>query len=169
MIPVMRIVSVGIIFSIDGQLVDCFFRSLNLVKVGFYLRLFGLVVSVIGIFIGSSYGITGVASAIVISNILIIIVKMIVLSSLVDASIFTMFSKWLIAWKPALIPAVLGAVYLFILPHGFVMNILFLVLQLIVISSEMLLFPKLIGDDYSKIVYPMVGKIVRIPHKNIFS
>ena len=58
---VFRIISIGVVLMIDGRLMDCFFRSLALVKLNFYLRLICMFVMLGALYIGTLHGIVGVA------------------------------------------------------------------------------------------------------------
>ena len=73
---ILQIISISLIFNINGRLVDCFFRSLAYVKLGFTLRVIEASITFYSIYIGSGYGIVGVATAIVIANIMSILLKM---------------------------------------------------------------------------------------------
>ena len=156
----MQIVSLSVIFNIDGRLVDCFFRSLNYVKLGTELRFFGAILTLICLYIGAQYGIVGVAWGLFISNISLIIIKMTALCLRIKSNLFEMFKCWLVAWKPAIIPGIVGVVYLG-LPHTTLTNLMFAVLYGIIIFSEFVLFPKMVSSEYCSTVYPMIIKFVQ--------
>ena len=158
-IPIMQIVSLSIIFNIDGRLVDCFFRSLNYVKLGTELRFLGAILTLVCLYIGAQYGIIGVAWGLFISNVSLIIIKMIALCLRIQSNLFEMFKCWLFAWKPAIIPGLMGVVYLG-LPHSTLTNLLFAVLYGVIILVEFLFFPKIVGGEYCLSVYPMIKKII---------
>ena len=67
---------------------------------------------------------------------------------------------WLFAWKPAIIPGLMGIVYLG-LPHSILTNLIFAVLYGIIILVEFLLFPKIAGSEYCSTIYPIIIKFVR--------
>lgn len=159
-IPIMQIVSLSVIFNINGRLVDCFFRSLNYVKLGTELRFLGAILTLVCIYIGAQYGIIGVAWGLFISNVSLIIIKMIALCLRIQSNLFEMFKCWLFAWKPAIIPGLMGIVYLG-LPHSILTNLIFAVLYGIIIFAEFVLFPKMVSREYCSTVYPMIFKFVR--------
>lgn len=159
-IPIMQIVSLSIIFNIDGRLVDCFFRSLNYVKLGTELRFFGAILTLICLYIGAQYGTIGVAWGLFISNVTLIIIKMIALCIKIELSPIKMFKSWLIAWKPAVIPGLLGLIYLG-LPHSTPINLIFAILYGIIIWVEFVIFPKMVSHEYYITIYPMVNKIIK--------
>lgn len=156
-IPIMQIVSLSVIFNIDGRLVDCFFRSLNYVKTGTELRFLGAILTLACLYIGAQHGITGVAWGLFISNVTLIVIKMIVLCLKIKTSLFEMFKCWLIAWKPAIIPGFVGIVYLG-LPHNTLTNITFAVFYGIIIVTEFVFAPKMVGSEYCSTIYPMIAK-----------
>lgn len=159
-IPIMQIVSLSVIFNINGRLVDCFFRSLNYVKLGTELRFLGAILTLVCIYIGAQYGIIGVAWGLFISNVSLIIIKMIALCLRIQSNLFEMFKCWFFAWKPAIIPGLMGIVYLG-LPHSTLTNLIFAVLYGIIILVEFLLFPKIAGSEYCSTIYPIIIKFVR--------
>ena len=158
-IPIMQIVSLSVIFNINGRLVDCFFRSLNYVKLGTELRFLGVLLTLGCLYIGARHGIIGVAWGLFISNISLIIIKMIALCLKIKSNMFEMFRCWLVAWKPAVIPTFAGVVYLY-LPHSVFVNFVFAFIFAIIIFAEFVLYPKMISREYCLTVYPMIAKLV---------
>ena len=158
-IPIMQIVSLSVIFNIDGRLVDCFFRSLNYVKTGTELRFLGAILTLVCLYIGAQHGITGVAWGLFISNVSLIIIKMIVLCLKIKTSLLEMLKCWLIAWKPAIIPGLVGIIYLN-LPHNTLTNLMFAAIYGIIIVAEFVFVPKMVGSEYRSTVYPMIAKFI---------
>ncbi len=165
-VPVMRIVSLGIIFRIDSRLVDCFFRSLNYVKLGTQIRIIGVVITFLSLYVGAQYGIIGTAWGVFVSNLLLVLIKMVALAIKVKANIFEMFEAWIKAWKPAVLPAIVGCIYLFI-PNMLLVNIVFGLFFVSIILIEFIFYPQIVGKEYCDSVYPIVEKsITQI--KNLF-
>ncbi|MBO7301889.1 MAG: lipopolysaccharide biosynthesis protein [Bacteroidaceae bacterium] len=159
-IPIMQIVSLSVIFNINSRLVDCFFRSLNYVKLGTILRFLGVFLTLGCLYIGVHYGILGVAWGLFVSNVSLVIIKMIVLCLKTESSLFEMFKCWLIAWKPAVIPTITGAVYM-CLPHSVFINLVFASIFGTIVFVEFVIFPKMISREYCMTVYPMITKFVK--------
>lgn len=157
-VPVMQVGAIGAIFSIDHRLVDCFFRSLNFVKLGTQIRFLGAGLMLISIYFGAQYGIIGVAWSILFANVILVIIKMIVLAIKVKAKITHMFIEWFCAWRSAIIPTIIGCTYL-ALPHTLESNIIFAIIFGTVIVIEFAFFPRLVGTEYQSSVYPYVEKI----------
>lgn len=157
LVPVMRVVSLTSIFFIDAQLVDCFFRSMNFVKLGFFIRLFALFWNLICIYFGAKYGVMGIAISLAFANISVIILRMLVLNSRLGASKRIMFEKWVSAWKVAVPPAILGLVYLIVFPNTSILfSVFFAVLFGVVIIAEFFFFPSFIGKEYAATVFPII-------------
>lgn len=160
LVPIMRIVSISIVFNINGRLVDCFFRSLNFVRTGFYLRLLGVIITFLALYIGSKYNVIGVAFGLVIANVLMILIKMSILCIKIDGNIIDMLAHWVKAWKPIILLSALGILYIIAVPnHSVVVNILFAALYAIAIIVEFVLCPRLVSSEYVTTVYPMVEKV----------
>lgn len=158
LVPVMRVVSLTSVFFIDTQLVDCFFRSLNFVKTGFFIRLFALFWNLFCIYWGAKYGVMGIAASLAFANISVIILKMLVLNKKLGARKRIMFAKWISSWKVAILPIAIGSIYLLLIPQTSVLtDILFAIIFGGVILYEFLFRPSLVGDEYSKNIYPKIS------------
>lgn len=157
-VPIMQVGAIGAIFSIDHRLVDCFFRSLNFVKLGTQIRFFGAGLMLVSIYLGAQYGIIGVAWSILFANVLLVIIKMVALAIKVKAKITHMFFVWFIAWRSAVIPTIIGCTYL-ALPHTLVSNIIFAIIFGTAIVIEFTFFPRMVGPEYQSSVYPYIENI----------
>lgn len=167
LVPIMRVVSISIVFNINGRLVDCFFRSLNFVKTGFYLRMLGVFVTFLALYVGSKFNVMGVAIGLVMANVIMILVKMTTLCLKINGGLISMFTYWVKAWKPILLLSSIGTVYIAIIPnHGFIVNIIFAVIYAIIMAIEFVFYPRLVSDEYVATVYPMVMKLYTKFRKN---
>lgn len=162
LVPVMRVVSLTTIFFIDSQLVDCFFRSMNFVKIGFFIRLFALFWNLFCIYWGARYGVMGIAISLTFANISVIILRMLVLSHKLGAHKRIMFVRWLSAWKVAIPPTLLGVVYLIAFPHASLRtNIIFAVVFGLIIITEFVFMPSFIGHEYEVTIYPKIQELCK--------
>lgn len=159
LVPIMRIVSISVLFNVDGQLVDCFFRSLNYVKTGFYLRLLGAIITLSSIIVGTRFGISGLAVGIVFSNITMIIIKVVTLSLKVDADIVLVIKAWLSAWKPILPLLLIGSCSFFV-SNSLAKYLVLALLFTIILILEFVFYPKMVSNAYSQIVYPQIESIL---------
>ena len=160
LVPLMQIISISVVFNINGRLVDCFFRSLAYVKLGFFLRVLSAIITLGFIYIGSSYGILGVATAIVIANVTNILIKLSALAIKTQTSIIDISARMISAWRPILPVLIIGIPFLLMKSQSWGDNICFALLFAIVVIIEYTCFPKFIGQVYYIRVYPMVKKII---------
>lgn len=158
LVPVMRVVSFTVVFYVDSQLVDVFFRSLNLVKYGFYLRLLALFATTIALLIGVQYGIMGVAVSLAVINIIIIILKVIVLSVKVKANASIVVRQWIKAWKPSILPILIGILFLGLFDKTILTEFVFAIVMSIVLIIEFVIYPKMVSEEYVKTVSPLLNK-----------
>lgn len=162
LVPVMRVVSLTTIFFIDTQLVDCFFRSLNFVKTGFFIRFFALFWNLFCIYWGAKHGVIGIAVSLTFANISIIILKMVVLCNKIEANLKLMFAKWFLSWKSSIIPVGFGIFFLWIVPNpSFEVAFLFAVFYGFIILLLFICFPQSIGKEYCNSVYPSIKKVIK--------
>lgn len=163
LVPVMQVVSLTSVFFIDTQLVDCFFRSLNFVKTGFFIRLFALFWNIFCIYWGAKFGVLGIAISLAFANISIIILKMIVLNKKLGASMGIMFYKWISSWKVAIIPTLLGIGYLLVFHNSTILsNIVFAIIFGLIVLIEFLFVPSLVGEEYMKTIFPLLASKLHI-------
>lgn len=155
LVPIMRIVSISVLFNVDGQLVDCFFRSLNFVKTGFYLRFLAAIITLVSIVIGAQYGITGLAVGLVVSNVTMILIKILTLSYKVKANLMEVVKSWLSAWKPVLPLFVIGIASFFI-ESSLAKYLVLATVFAIIIIVEFIFCPQMVSLSYKQIVYPQI-------------
>lgn len=159
-VPLMQVISLSVIFMVNGRLVDCFFRSLALVKIGFFLRCTSAVITFLSIYIGSHYGIYGVAISIVLASIINIMIKVIVLSIKVRLSVIRVFFNMIKSWKVVLPILFIGIPFVcFIDVHTWLIDVCFSLLFIVVLIAEFVFFPQIVGREYIVSVYPKIEKI----------
>lgn len=160
LVPVLQIISISIIFRVDGRLVDCFFRSLGYVKIGFYLRVIGFFVSLGSLLIGSMHGILGVSFGLVASNILIILMKIFTLNYKMGSSVSLLLGRWSRSWFVILPVLAFTVLYKIILDDTMFFNIVYAALFVIIIFIEAVFFPRYIGKEYVQVIYPRILNIL---------
>lgn len=167
LIGVFQIISIYIIFNIDNRLVDCFFRSLGLVKLGFYLRLLSAFLTLGCIYFGCRLGIKGIAAAIVSANFITVFIKLTALSIKTRTSFGHLIKSFLLSLKASLPLIMEGLLFAFLCsqPSLFI-QLVFLFIMGITIAVEFFVFPKFIGKDYYDSVYSIIAPtILRIIKK----
>ena len=160
LVPIMQIVSISIIFNINGRLVDCFFRSLAYVKLGFYLRVLAASITFGCIYIGSSNGVHGVATSIVIANIVNILIKLGCLTKKTNTSIIDIASRMFNAWRPIIPILFIGIPYIIYSNGSIIDDISFAVLFTLVVGIEFIVFPQFIGEVYYVRVFPIIKGLI---------
>lgn len=155
LLPVMRIVSLGASFMMLNTLCDCFFRSFNLVRIGFYIRLTGLIIWIFLIILGSSYGLVGVAIAVLISNFSITTMKILYLCHKSETKVIDIIKVSILSYRPSLPILVIGLFFL-LFPNNFYYLILQLIMMMLSIIILMIQYPKFFGEEYMNLLYPKV-------------
>lgn len=158
LVPVMQIVSISVLFNIDGRLVDCYFRSLAYVKLGFYIRAMAAIIMFISLLIGAQFGLIGVAFGMLFANVSIVLIKVLILSYRIELLPLIVFKRFLQALKPILPIIFLGIFYLSMKP-SILTDILFLATFVCLIAIETMITPHFIGIEYMETIYPIINKI----------
>ena len=150
------ILSVALLFNIDGRLSDCYFRSLGLTKDQFFFRILELVIKVIGLLIGAHWEIIGVAISIVTSNLIMILIKTFYIAGRIDISALQTVSIILSSWQFAIIELPLLIIVYLLSPHTVVGNLIIAFFTLFITCLLFFFFPSAVGSNYRDVAYPRV-------------
>lgn len=161
LVPVLRIVSIYVIFNIDGRLVDCYFRSLNLVKLGFELRVFVSLMTLLLLYVGSKFDIIGVAVSLVLANVITVFIKVFFLCKRIGTSFLSIFCAVFVAYRSILPLLPLCLLNLFYFNHGTYQQVIFATIMGLAIFVELVFFPKLVGKEYCNVMYPLIRKVLK--------
>lgn len=147
------ILSIALVFNIDGRLSDCYFRSLGLTKQQFFFRIVELFVKSLAVIVGAKGKLIGVSIAVVFANLIMIVVKTIYISSKAGVSAIQLFFVIVDSWKFALfeIPVLFLAYMCF--PHNWGGNLLLLTAFILVTLLLFIVFPSSVGERYKEGVY----------------
>lgn len=163
LVPVFQIISIYVIFNIDNRLVDCFFRSLGFVKLGYYLRVLAAVITFSLLFLGCKYELKGAAVALVTANIVTVNVKVFALSNKVNVSYLKVLTSFIIACKAMILPSAFGLVFLISVPNGLVADFALAIIMFLLIVFEFIFFPSFVGTEYKSSIHSMlVSKLKKI-------
>lgn len=147
------IISISLIFNIDGRLADCFFRSLGWTKQQFFFRVFEVFISLIGILASYRYGVNGIATSVLLVNIIVIFAKNIYICIRIEFPIIDFLMNIISSWKFGiiLIPLMLMSMCLLLgsLWGSILISIIFTVLSIIIF----ILFPSVVGKQYKDDIY----------------
>lgn len=147
------ILSLSLLLSVNGRIMDCFIRSLALVKMGFYLRIIACLITFACLYVGKDYGIEGVAFSVVISNYLIIFSKLWYIGRKVDISLSRTIG---IMFKPYIISVLPLAVYIAFyseISSSFIWSLTGTLLTVIYYISLIICFPTVAGDYIMNFIY----------------
>ena len=147
------ILSLSLIFNIDGRLCDCYFRSLALVKYQFFIRIIEFGLTIVCLLIGFNWDILGVSIGVFVANVLTILIKLFVISNRVECNRSESFSIILQSWRFILILVPLYIVCMILLSHTFIGNIAFLCVFIISLIVVFVCFPQIVGQKYFNEVY----------------
>ena len=156
-----QIVSLSLIFNINGRLGDCYLRSLGLVRQQFNLRAFELILSVAFIVIGFRFGLMGVAVGFLLANIVVILIKVFYLSRKLDVSNHTTLQCLLSSWMYSLyfVPLIMCQ-HLFH-ANTWIGNIVLLSVFVMLMALLFLAFPLLVGRRYKEEAFLTINSFVK--------
>lgn len=155
------VLSLALLVNIDGRLVDCYFRSLGLTKSQFYFRIFELTINVIALLIGAHWDMMGIAVSIILSNTVVIVLKIIYLSSFVDVSIADTFLTMISSWRIALIIAPIMIAAMFFFPHSWSGNIATFLLYAGLSFVFFFVCPRFVGKRYKDEMHAKLINLLR--------
>ena len=161
LLPVFIILSLSLVFNIDGRLCDCFFRSLALVKYQFFIRLFEFILTVGCLLIGFHWDIVGVAIAVLIANITIIFIKVAIITKKVESNIGLVVSKIFSAWRFAFVLVPVMILTQIILPKTFIGDVINLLIFSVTIFVLFILTPSIVGNTYKEGAYKSIANKIK--------
>lgn len=155
-----QLISISLIFNINGRLGDCYLRSIGLVRQQFNLRSFELVLDVVCILIGSRYGVIGVACGFLLANIILITTKTLYIARILNITYMEICSNTLGGWAYALYFIPLLFFKYLIIPSTLFGNFMSLIVFFIIFLLLFLVFPSLIGRQYKEDIYVIIRNAV---------
>lgn len=154
------LLSIALVFNIDGRLSDCYLRSLALTKQQFFFRIIELVIKTIGFFIGAIWGVEGVAVSVVTTNFIMIAIKFFYISRKINITAKETISILFSSWKYGLFVAPLMTIICYVTPSSWIGNVIVLISYLLIIIICFAAFPQLIGSYYKEDLYIKIKSIV---------
>lgn len=153
LLPVFIILSLALVFNIDGRLCDCFFRSLALVKYQFFIRLFEFVLTIGCLLVGFKWGIIGVAFGMLFANVFIIFIKLHIITYKVESDIFKVVLHIFSAWRFAYVLIPIMILTHTVLPKTIVGDIINLIIFGTIVFILFILTPNIVGKTYKEGAY----------------
>lgn len=162
------ILSLSLIFNIDGRLSDCFLRSLGLTRAQFFFRIVELILEIVALFIGAKWELVGISIAIILVSFLMIVIKTHYIAKWVGVSLSQTISIILNSWQFTIVilPVLIFLYYL--LPHSIVGNILLAGAFIVLCIVVFLVFPNLVGGRYANEAYERVLGYVKEIMRKLF-
>lgn len=158
--PVLAIFSVWFVFSANGRIADCYLRSLGRTKLQFIFRIIEFLTKIIGVVVGSRWGLIGITLGVVIMESIIKFIKVTCAGRIIEMPISEIIVTLLQSCRYVLFVMPVLLLFYFVLPQNIYGEIVLLVLSLLVLLLIFLLCPKLIGNKYNTELYPMIIKYV---------
>ena len=155
LVDILRIVSLSAIFMLNNTLADCFFRSFNLVRQGFFIRSVGLLLSLLFLYIGVKYDIVGVALSVLLSNFLVVCFKLVFLCHRSGASVAKLMKLSLRALIPSL-PIIAIGLFFELLPQSIILVVIESALITMVLLMLLFRYPDFMGQEYKKLIFSKV-------------
>ena len=150
---IMVVLSLVLVFNIDGRLSDCYLRSMGMTKQQFYFRVFEAVIKIVGVLIGYPWGIMGIAISVVLTNSISKLIKIVYIASKVNITPMETLITIVQSWKFALflVPACLLIYH--ILPHNLYGNFFLAVAYFSLTIVIFAYFPRAVGNVYADSVH----------------
>lgn len=153
---ILQVLSLAVIFNVDGRLADCFLRSLGLTKAQFLFRIAETIIKFSGVIVGAKYGVYGVAIAVVFVNFIMIFMKLGYIASNLQSSYFELFITILRSWKSMSIIIPMCVMMSMFFPHNLQSNIVQFVIFVFVLGIVFLVLPSLVGMQYKNGVHKAI-------------
>lgn len=154
--PVFIAFSFLVFFNADGRIADCYLRSLGKTKQQFYFRIAEFLTKMIGVIIGSYWGLIGVAIGVTFMECMMKFVKVLYAGYLIDYSFIKCVWILLRSCQFAVVILPICIIMYFITPHTIVGEIINLCVFAIVSLTLFVFCPNVIGNNYKNDLYPTV-------------
>ena len=153
LVGIFRILSLSVLFLAYSRIGDCYFRSLGWVKAYFNIRLIICIITLVCVFIGCQYGITGVAIGVVISRVVDSVIKLQYIAIKLSIKFWDIVKAILIPTWIIIVVTIVCYLIIRYLPYGeYTAILLFLGIGVIL----MLLKPRAFGKEYYENIYLLV-------------
>ena len=151
--PVFLILSVSLIFNINGRMADCYLRSMAMTKQQFYFRIMEFLINTFGVFVSYKWGIFGIAISIVITSSFTKIVKIAYIGNKVGISLFQIGKLIVLSWRYSLLLLPIFIFSFVLLPRSVEGDIIMTIIYVTFVIIVFLFMPKLVGKQYYEEIY----------------
>lgn len=166
LVNVVIVLSLTLLFNIDGRLADCFLRSLGLTKQQFFFRVLETVVTLLGVIFGSRWDIMGVAVSVALTNMLLKLLKISYVVVKVGIPVTSAMKEITKSWRFAVVVVPICLIAYVFAPTSMAGNIVLLAVFAVTCAVIFLLFPNVVGVEYEQAYWEFVDN-KKIRKKNI--
>ena len=160
--PIFKIFSISVMFNVNGRLADCYLRSLGLTKSQFFFRVAETITKIIAVVVGARWDMVGVATAVVLSDIVIKLVKIIYVGNKIEMRATSIYAIIFKSWRFLLIMLPVMIVSMLILPHSMLGDIILFGVFCLVSIVLFIFVPSFVGDIYRQEVLPKITSILHL-------
>jgi len=166
---VFQLFSASVMFNADGRLADCYMRSIALTKQQFYFRILETFMKLVGVLTGAKWGLLGIATAVVLSDIMVKIIKISFVAIRIEIPLKEVFSTLFSSWHFILFMLPIGIPIYFLLCENTEKNIILAILFFAFCGILFLLFPASIGKKYKVKIHPHIIQTInqKVLHRSI--
>lgn len=157
-----QVMSLVLIFNIDGRLADCYLRSLGKTREQFFFRVVETVLNLLAVLIGYHWDIMGVAVSMLISTSSIKIYKILFVTKYMDLSKKESIRIIFSSWKFILFLIPISCIPLILLPHSLGGNIILLLIYTILVAVIFLFIPSIVGTKYKEEIHSVILSYLRV-------
>lgn len=159
--PVMFVVSFSILMNFDGRLADCYLRSLALTKQQFFFRVFETILNVAGILVGYRWDVLGVAIAMMVTNIIAKVIKIVYIGNKVNVKPMQIGGILFSSWRYVIVLLPICTASYILLPSSWGGDIIMAVIFIVTVVVIFLLMPGFVGKVYQEEVYFKIVSFIK--------
>lgn len=158
---VMFVVSLSVLFNFDGRLADCYLRSLALTKQQFFFRIFETILSIVGVLVGFRWDILGVAVAMIITNSIAKIIKILYVGDRVGVNPSQVMGILFSSWRYGLVLLPVCTIAYVWLPHSLNGDVIMAFIFMFLVGIIFVFMPQFVGKEYKEEVYSKMISFVK--------
>ena len=158
LVQIVAVLSLTVLFNVDGRLADCFLRSLGLTKQQFFFRVLETVATLLGVVIGAQWDIMGVAVSVAVTNMLLKLLKISYVSFKVGVPAISAMKIVTGSWRFAMVLVPICLVAYALVPASLTGNIVLLAVFAVTCAVIFLLFPNVVGVEYEQAYWEFVDR-----------
>lgn len=161
LVPVMRVVSLFLVFNVGNRLCDCFLRSMGLVRQFFYIRVISFVITVVFLFIGVKADILGVAFAMLSVTATTCLIKLVYVGRKLAISFSRLALQIGRSWASSLPMLLMGIPFALFVEKSWLNCSLFALLSIGVTLLLFLRYPSFVGKEYKETLFPRMERFFK--------